>query len=278
MNIDEAVIAKTYASEAAASIAASRLGAEGIETHIHMDDCGGAYPSLQMAGGVRLFVKPEDLKDAERILNEMDAETSDEVDEEDKPEDAKKIKSSSILLIGVFVLGVAAGYFVAPELTDRITYTGVVKQDRNAAGKPGVYYYYVDGKVTRAEDDRNYDGKPDAWHKYVAGRINTSAYDDNFQGQPNRWATYKDLFNYVEKVDTDFDGKPDVTVYYFNSLVQRKDWYPGDSPIIERREVYEHGVLKEVLRDTDHDGIFDSKTTYDRYERPKETTKCWIRP
>ncbi len=47
--------------------------------------------------------------------------------------------------------------------------------------------------------------------------------------------------------------------------------------IIERRDLYEHGLLKEVLSDTDKDGIFDLKTAYDRYEKPKETTKCWIR-
>ena len=50
MNFDEAVVVRTYASEAEASIAASRLGSEGIGAHIQKDDCGGAYPALQMSG------------------------------------------------------------------------------------------------------------------------------------------------------------------------------------------------------------------------------------
>jgi hypothetical protein len=278
MNIDEAVVVRTYESEIAAGIAASRLESEGIEAHIHKDDCGGAYPSLQMAGGVRLFVKPEDLEDAKRILDEMDTEVSVEGERAEPEEDRKRSRLGVFLVIGSFLLGLALGYLLSPELRLRSNYTGVIKHDRNAAGTPGIYYYYVDGQFTRLEEDRNYDGKPDAWYKFVAGKISTSAYDDNFKGQPNRWATYKDRFNYVEKVDTDFDGKVDVTIHYVNDLEHRRDWHPGDSAIIERRDIYEYGILKEVLRDTDRDGVFDSKTTYDRFERPKETTKCWVRP
>jgi hypothetical protein len=272
VNIDEAVVVRTYSDEMAASIASSRLGSEGIEAHIHKDDVGGAYPALQMSVGVRLFVKPEDLKEAERILNEMDAEQ-----QPDQEEEPKATKLGVFISIGLFLLGLVMGY-VLSGLSNRSDYTGAIKKDRNAAGTPGYIYHYVDGKLTRAEEDRNYDGKPDGWHKYVAGKLSASAYDDNFTGQPNRWTTYKDPFNSVEKVDTDFDGKVDVTVYYVNGLVQRKDWYPGDSPIIQRREIYEHGVLKEMLSDADQDGVFHLKTTYDRYERPIETSKCLIRP
>ncbi len=48
MNLEESVVVRTYASEALANIANSRLGFEVIEAHIQKDDCGGAYPSLQM--------------------------------------------------------------------------------------------------------------------------------------------------------------------------------------------------------------------------------------
>ena len=94
MDLDEAVILRTYASETFASIAASRLGSEGIEAHIQKDDCGGAYPSLQMSGGVRLLVKPEDLKDAQTILNEMEAEESGKIEREAEQEDPKTTKAS----------------------------------------------------------------------------------------------------------------------------------------------------------------------------------------
>jgi len=276
MNSDKAIVVRTYVSEAAASIAASCLESEGIEAHIQKDDCGGAYPALQMSGGVRLLVKAEDLEDAEKILDEMEAEDSEKVEPQEEPDDRKKTGSSPLLLLGLFLLGLAIGYFLSPEVRLRSNYTGVEKADRNKAGVVGAIYHYVDGQLARAEEDRNYDGKPDAWHKFVAEAISTVTYDDNFDGQPDRWATYKDAFDYVERVDTDFDGKPDATIYYVNGLRKRVDWHPRDAAIIERREIHEHGVLKEALVDTDLDGIFDLKITYDRYERPIEKTKVWI--
>ncbi len=276
MNPDEAVVLRAYASEAVASIAASRLGSEGIEVHIQKDDCGGAYPSLQMSGGVRLLVNPDDLADAEKILNGMDTEDSGEVEKDEQPEDRGRTQSSPILLVGLFLLGLSAGYFLSPELTDRSTYTGVVKHERYADGKAAVFEYYVNGKLVRIEEDRNHDGKPDAWFEYVAGKLVSSKYDNNFDGKPDDWLTYKDRFNVVEKVDTDFDGTPDYTVFWVNGLRQRADWHPHDSANIDRREFYEHGVLKEKLVDTDGDGIFDQKITYDPYERPIAKDKCWI--
>jgi hypothetical protein len=275
MNFDEAVVVWTYTGEMVASIAAARLESEGIEAHIQKDDCGGAYPALQMSRGVRLLVKSEDLENAERILNELEEEDSGEGEEQKEPEDRKRATSSPILLVGLFVLGLAAGYFLSPELTNRSSYTGVIKDDVKD-GKPGVFLHYVDGQLARSEEDRNYDGKADAWHKYVGGKNRTSSYDDRFSGRPNRWMTYKDRFNIEEKVDTDFDGKPDATTFYVNGVQQRRDWHPNDSAIIERRERYENGVLKEKLVDTDGDGIFDLRITYDRYERPSGESKCWI--
>jgi hypothetical protein len=276
MNLDEAVVVRTYAGEMVASIAAARLGSEGIEAHIQKDDCGGAYPALQMSGGVRLLVKPEDLENAEKILNELEVEDSEKIEEQEEPEDSKRARSNSLLLIGLFLLGLAAGYFLSPELRDRSTYTGVETDDRNKDGKPGVLYHYVDGQLSRVEEDRNYDGKVDAWLKYAAGKICTAADDNSFSGQPNRWTTHKDRFNYEVKVDTDFDGKPDLTVIYVNGVKQKVDWHPNDSTIIERRELYEHDVLKEKLVDTDGDGIFDLKITYDPYERPTGESKVRI--
>ena len=76
MNPDEGIVLRTYPGESLAGIAAARLRFEGIESHIQKDDCGGAYPSLQMSGGVRLIVKPEDMEDAEKILKQMEVQQS----------------------------------------------------------------------------------------------------------------------------------------------------------------------------------------------------------
>jgi hypothetical protein len=276
VNPDEAAVLRTYAGEALASIAASRLESEGIEAIIQKDDVGGAYPPLQMSGGVRLLVKPEDLPRAENILTEIEAEDTGEVEQTEPEDDRKAKKSNPITLIVVFLLGLTIGYFLEPALIDRSTYTGEGMGARNEQGKPGRILHYVDGKLVSTEEDRNYDGKPDAWYKYRVGRIRTGTLDDNFDGKPDKWITFKDEFDYVVKADTDFDGKPDATIYYVNGLKQRVDWHPNDSAIIERRQLFEHEVLKEELVDTDQDGIFDQKITYDRFERPIAKTKCRI--
>jgi hypothetical protein len=279
MNLDEAVVLRTFANDFEANFAASSLGAQGIETHIQKDDVGGAYPALQMSRGVRLLIKPEDREAAEKILDEIEAEHAGKIEQEEEQEDSKSTKPGPIFILRrsfLFLIGLAAGYFLPALWGGRSWGTEVVKDDWKD-GKPGSTAHYVDGKLTHVEQDRNHDGKIDAWHKYVSGKIRTSEYDDTFRGQPNRWIEYKDRFNYVEKCDTDFDGKPDATTFTVNGLTQRVDWHPKDSGILERRELYEHGVLKEKLVDTDRDGIFDLRITYDSYWNPIKEAKCWIR-
>ncbi len=276
MNLDDLVVVRTYAGEMEASIAASRLGSEGIEAHIHKDDVGGAYPPLQMSGGVRLLVKPDDLKAAAEILSKAE-QHSREFEPLEEQEADKKTKSRPVVMLRrsfLFLAGLMVGYFLSPR-RDRSNYSGVMKEDWKN-GKPGAFAHYVKGQLRRVEEDRNYDGKPDAWFKYTVGKIRAAEYDDNFDGHPDGWVTYEDRFNYVMRYDTDLDGKPDATVYYVNGMRQRTDWYPGNSPIIERRELYVHGLLKEKLVDTDGDGYFDLKITYDPYERPISETKVRI--
>ena len=276
MNLDETVVLKTYTSDAIASIVASRLGSEGIEVQIQKDDCGGAYPALQMSGGVRLLVKPEHLEKAERILDRMEEEASGVVEPPEESESNARSTSNPVLLIGLFLLGLVVGYVLSPPLLDKGAYTGVVKRQFNAAGKPGAFGHYVNGKLVSVEEDRNYDGKVDAWYHYREGAIHTRSYDNNFDGKEDEWVTYTNQFNFFAKVDTDNDGKPDATNFFVNGLKQRTDWYPHDSVIIERREFFQHGVLNEKLVDTDGDGNFDLKITYDQYERPIAKTKCSI--
>jgi nitrate reductase NapE component len=95
MNLDRTVVIRTYTSEALAIVDNSRLGFEGIKAYIQKDDCGGAYPSLQISRGVRLLVKPEDMEDAEKILNQMEAEESQKVQLVGQQEDINTVKPGS---------------------------------------------------------------------------------------------------------------------------------------------------------------------------------------
>lgn len=72
MNLDDAVILKTFPSRMEAGIAAGLLESEGIEVMVLADDAGGAYPMLQFVRGVRLLVAPEDEAQAREILTAME--------------------------------------------------------------------------------------------------------------------------------------------------------------------------------------------------------------
>ena len=272
MNLGRAVVLRTYTSEALASIVAARLESQGIEAIVQKDDAGGAYPALQMSTGVRLLLDPDALPEAERILSEIESQKSEDLEYREPATVREGSKSASLVVVGLFLLGLAIGCFVAPEVTTANlqmgTYTGVISGEKDERGTPGRLYHYVDGQVTRMEEDRNYDGKADGWYEIAAGRMRAATMDDNFDGRPDRWITFKTIFDSVEKADTDYDGIPDATIHYVNDLKQSVDWHPKGSPITERRQFFEHGVLREELIDTDGDGILDQRIMYDSYERP----------
>ncbi len=65
---ESAVVIATFPNRTLASLAASLLEAEDIETFIFADDAGGAFPMLEFLRGVRLLVAPEDETRAREIL------------------------------------------------------------------------------------------------------------------------------------------------------------------------------------------------------------------
>lgn len=289
MNSDETVVLRTFASEAEATFAAERLESEGVEVLIRKDDCGGAYPALQLSGGVKLMVNSADLERAETILRDMEGEDFSEVEDQigamedsgplgetSEPENPTGRRWSPLLSLGMFLLGLIAGYYISDLLAHRSSFTGVEKTHVDASGKARVFYHYIDGKLMRVEQDRNGDGRPDVWEKYEAGKLISGKYDNNFDGKPDTWVTYKDEFNYILETDTDFDGKPDCASYFADGVVQKIDWHVRNSTDVDLRAFYDDGVLKLKLVDTDGDGVFDLRIIYDHFERPIAEEKCWI--
>ncbi len=67
--LDEPLIPiRTFISASEAEIAQGALTAFGIESVLSHDDCGGLRPHLNLAGGIRLMVRPDDAKRAEETL------------------------------------------------------------------------------------------------------------------------------------------------------------------------------------------------------------------
>ncbi len=70
--MEKTVVIRTFSNEIIARIASAHLEAQGIEAVVHKDDCGGAYPQLQMSMGVRLLVADHDQEQAEAMLQEVE--------------------------------------------------------------------------------------------------------------------------------------------------------------------------------------------------------------
>lgn len=77
-NLDQAVVVKTFSNEMYARMASLHLQALGVEAVIRKDNCGGAYPQLELTGGVDLLVEPNDKERAEAILDEVEEKPSEE--------------------------------------------------------------------------------------------------------------------------------------------------------------------------------------------------------
>ena len=66
---DKPVIIRIFSSHEAAEQAAAKLEAHGITCWVDADDCGGMYPNLTTAAGVRLHVRAEDAEVAVALLD-----------------------------------------------------------------------------------------------------------------------------------------------------------------------------------------------------------------
>lgn len=69
------IVVRTFSQRFEAEIAEGLLAAEGIDSLISADDCGGQRPDLSMRmGGVQLIVRQEEFERANQILEVLEEE------------------------------------------------------------------------------------------------------------------------------------------------------------------------------------------------------------
>lgn len=56
--------------------------------------------------------------------------------------------------------------------------------------------------------------------------------------------------------DTDFNGVPDEFCIYKDQVIQEMDMRPNGSKFITMREIFTNGVLSEIWRGGDSNGVF----------------------
>ncbi|MDP4199596.1 MAG: DUF2007 domain-containing protein [Bacteroidota bacterium] len=72
----------TYQTEFEAELVRTKLEREGIEAMIEAQDRSNVMPSLDYAGGVHVYVEPEDFDRAKSILEDTTDDLTDEMDTE----------------------------------------------------------------------------------------------------------------------------------------------------------------------------------------------------
>jgi hypothetical protein len=267
------VTIRTFSSHDTAELAAANLEAYGIQCWINSDDAGGMLPNLTAPGGVRLLVRASDAEAAIALLNAQTPITEISSQSETKPEasspseNAPRIK----LALGQIFISIVVGVILC-----------LIYQWNNERGTRTHYHYtedrkadkawiYRDGYLVEFREDRNHDGEWDHRAYYEHGQIVRSEYDNNFDGKPDEWWTFSDGGTDTLQKDTDFNGIPDEFCTYKNQLIQQLDIKPNGSKFTTTREIFNNGVLTEILRGGDSNGNFKEDVKYDPFFNPIST-------
>jgi antitoxin component YwqK of YwqJK toxin-antitoxin module len=115
------------------------------------------------------------------------------------------------------------------------------RHDTQHTGKIDLVIYYQNRKRLRSEEDQNHDGRIDTWTYYAVGDAGTEVVtrierDTKGRGKPDTFETFAQQSGKTVIVkreeDTNGDGKIDVTSYYENGkLVRREVADPALTPL-----------------------------------------------
>ncbi len=265
----QTITLRIFGNHEAAQLAAANLAAHGIECWVSADDCGGMYPNLTAASGVRILVNATDAAAAETLLNtpaspaelnHLEAEAAVSPPSVSAPQ---KSFAWGILLFGI-VIGVILCllYQWNDKRGTKIYY------EHTRAGKRSAAWAYRDGQPEKFSQDRNLDGSWDYWMYFERGRMVRSEFDNNFDGKPDEFWTYVDDLPVAQEVDTDFNGLTDEFSTFKYGMIQQLDIRPDESKVVVTREVFTNGVLFEIWRGGDSHGRFDEVVRYDSHFNP----------
>lgn len=135
--------------------------------------------------------------------------------------------------------------------------------------KDSWYKYSIHGTLESAEFDQNNDGEIDAWSIYMpkSGLISLFKQDKNYDSRPDLWQYYSNNQVIRYESDNDFDGRRDNWGFFENEVIKENMWSYSQDGIVNRKDLFRHGVLYKALFDLDSDGSFDEQAFYDDFER-----------
>jgi hypothetical protein len=268
-----AVLIKAFHSSVDADMAASILRANHISAWLQTDDCGGMYPSLDTAQGVKLLAHSADAEAARALLAAMPL-ASDGSAPVDPAASAPQVSTPRMKLsVPQLAVGTVLGVLLC-LLYQHTRQLGshTYGYDYDGDGTPDETVVYRDGRCIEQSLDRNSDGTMDIWYYYnPEGRFKEMKSDDNFDGRLDATYRYTNGFLAEAKMDTDFNGTTDVTYFYKHELLKQSAWRPNGAPVVTLQQIFRNGILTAEWRDTNSDGVFDATNQFDAFLNRIET-------
>jgi hypothetical protein len=266
------VTIRTFGSHEAAELAVANLEAHGIECWVNADDCGGMYPNLTAAGGVRLLVRASVAEAAIALLNAQASPAEiNQIETEAVASSPPETVPLKKLAWGQILFGIVIGvilcllYQWANNLGTKTHY------HYTADGRRDKVWVYRDGHPIEFFKDRNLDGIWDEWTYYEYGQAVRSEVDNNFDGKPDKFWTYSNGSPATLEQDTDFNGIPDEFYIFKYGVLQQEDIRPNGAKFAAQRWIYQNGVLVEIWRGGDSNGHFEEVVRYDPFFNPIST-------
>jgi hypothetical protein len=271
LNKAKTVTVRLFATREAAALAAASLEAHGIKCWINADDCGGMYPNLTAAGGVRLHVFASDAEAAGALLD-APVPVAGNSEPENFPLNQAKATGKNSFSLWQFLAGLFFGVILC-----------LLYQWTNQSGTKTYYHYaknrkvdeewiYKNGKLSEFYKDQNNDQQWDYRCYYDGnGVIVRAEADNNFDGKMDEFWSYADGKLVGTERDTDFNGTPDEFCIYSNGVIQQIDIKPNGSSYSTVREFFKSGVLTEEWRGGDSQGNFKTVVRYGPFLEPAST-------
>jgi hypothetical protein len=233
----------------------------GITSRIDGEFLQGGVGELQAMGFVRVLVEDADYTNAQEVIKTWDTNQL-----ESAQKYTHKSKSSGVgigLIIGLLI-GAGATFLV---YNTPVTIEGI---DYNDDGKLDEKWVYRDNRISRIEIDRNLDGSVDNVHLYNRkGRIYKTETDDNFDGVFEGVLTYKRGNPDIQTIDSDQDGIVDIKSYSNFGVLREIDIIGPTPTSPKKKQYFEMHKLISSEFDSNGDGIYDKKYSYDYYEQIK---------
>jgi Putative prokaryotic signal transducing protein len=231
------------------------LKQEGLTAYIRGEYLQGAVGEMPAAGLVRLEIDESDFPKARAIIDRWDASQP----EESTVSVAQK-KSNGIywLFVGLIIgFGGCYAFFRIPAAAEGIDHNrdGVVDEK---------WIKSASGSGLRYEVDRNLDSKVDLIAQYGSrGAMDSVESDDNFDGVFETKARYENGNPDVLEADTDSDGFDDLVMRYTNGVLVSQEYISSTTGRVLKIEYFKLGKLMAADVDSNKDGTFDVRYTYD---------------